>query len=108
MKTNLNKKSQFWVTVVLVTITLMLNSCKKDDPSPQPVTIDSFTPATGSVGATVTIIGANFSPTPANNIVTFNGSAATVTTATVTQLTTTVPTGATTGKSRHPGLKTAG
>jgi hypothetical protein len=98
MQTNLNKKSLFWITVISVTITLMLSSCKKDDPSPQPVTIDSFTPATGPVGTTVTITGANFSPTPTNNTVTFNETAATVTTATTTQLTVTVPAGATTGK----------
>jgi hypothetical protein len=98
MQTNLTKKSLLWVTIVSVTINFMLSSCKKDDPSPKPVTIDSFTPATGPVGATVNITGTNFSTTPANNIVTFNGTAATVSAATATQLTVTVPIGATTGK----------
>lgn len=60
--------------------------------------ITSFTPTSGSVGATVTINGSNFSTTPANNAVKFNGTAATVTASTSTTITTTVPTGATTGK----------
>jgi hypothetical protein len=49
------------------------------------------------VGTTVTITGTDFSTTAANNTVTFNGVAATVTAATSTQLTVTVPTDATTG-----------
>ncbi len=61
-------------------------------------TITSFTPTSGAEGITVTITGTNFSTTLASNTVTFNGTAATVTAATATQLTVTVPTGATTGK----------
>lgn len=60
--------------------------------------ITSFTPTSGPIGSTVTISGTNFSATPANNIVNFNGTAATVTASTSTSITTTVPTGATTGK----------
>ena len=56
-----------------------------------------FTPNHGSVGTVVTIHGQGFSSTPGNNILTFNGLAATVTTATATKLTTIVPAGATTG-----------
>jgi hypothetical protein len=64
-----------------------------------PPTITSFTPASGIIGAQVTITGTNFSITPANNIVKFNGTTATITgTPTATSITTTVPTGATTGK----------
>jgi len=59
--------------------------------------ITSFNPSSGPVGTTVTITGANFSSTPANNIVTFNGIAAVVTASTATSITTTVPAGATTG-----------
>lgn len=95
MQTNL-QKSLFRVTIVLVTIILMLASCK-DDLTLQPG-VNSFTPATAPVGATVTITGMNFSTTPGNNRVTFNGTAATVTSATATQLTVTVPAGATAGK----------
>jgi YD repeat-containing protein len=57
----------------------------------------SFSPGSGPVGATVTIYGTAFSTTPANNTVTFNGTAATVSASTATKITTTVPSGATTG-----------
>ncbi|TXI68435.1 MAG: hypothetical protein E6Q41_04105, partial [Cyclobacteriaceae bacterium] len=60
-----------------------------------PPTITSFTPATGAVGTTVTITGTNFSTTPANNIVYFGATKATVTAATSTQLTVIVPSGTT-------------
>lgn len=59
-----------------------------------PPTITSFTPASGAVGTTVIITGTNFSTTLANNIVYFGATQATVTAATSTQLTVTVPTGA--------------
>ncbi|NOS91417.1 MAG: T9SS type B sorting domain-containing protein [Cyclobacteriaceae bacterium] len=62
-----------------------------------PPTIISFTPASGLVGATVSITGTNFSSIAANNTVTFNGTAAIVTASTSTTITTTVPVGATTG-----------
>ncbi|MFZ5971469.1 MAG: BspA family leucine-rich repeat surface protein [Bacteroidota bacterium] len=62
-----------------------------------PPTISSFTPSSGPVGITVTITGTNFSSTPANNTVTFNGTTALVTVSTTTTLTVTVPIGATTG-----------
>jgi gliding motility-associated-like protein len=61
-------------------------------------TITSFTPTFGSVGTTVTITGVNFSATPANNTVMFNGVTAVVTASTATSITCTVPAGATTGK----------
>lgn len=61
--------------------------------SAQP-TISSFTPTAGSVGTVVTINGSGFSTTPANNIVWFGTVRATVSAATTTQLTTTVPSGA--------------
>lgn len=60
-------------------------------------TITSFTPISGPTGTTVTITGTNFDTTPANNIVMFHGTAATVTASTSTSITATVPTGATTG-----------
>jgi len=61
-------------------------------PVPQ---ITSFTPNSGPVGTTVTISGTGFSSSPTNNIVYFGATRATVTAATATQLTVTVPTGAT-------------
>jgi hypothetical protein len=60
-------------------------------------TITGFTPASGQVGDTVTITGTNFSATPTNNTVNFNGTAAVVTSSTTTQIVTTVPTDAATG-----------
>jgi gliding motility-associated-like protein len=62
-----------------------------------PPTITSFAPPSGIIGTTVTITGTNFDTTPANNIVAFNGTAATVITSTATSITTAVPVGATTG-----------
>ena len=60
--------------------------------------IFAFSPDHGAVGTAVTIKGQGFSATPADDAVEFNGTAATVTAATTTTLTTRVPTGATTGK----------
>jgi gliding motility-associated-like protein len=54
-------------------------------------TISSFSPASAEVGASVTITGTNFDATPANNIVYFGSAKATVTAATTTSLTVTVP-----------------
>lgn len=58
-------------------------------------TITSFNPTSGPVGTSVTITGTNFSATPANNIVFFGATRATVTAASTIQLTVTVPIGAT-------------
>ena len=64
--------------------------------APQP-TITSFAPTSGPVGTTVTITGTNFSATPANNILAFNGTSAVAITSTATSITANVPVGATTG-----------
>ena len=61
------------------------------------VSIIAFTPSSGPVGTTVTIRGTGFSTTANQNTVTFNGTGATVSAALATQLTVTVPGGATTG-----------
>jgi sugar lactone lactonase YvrE len=60
-------------------------------------TITALTPAQGRFGTLVTLTGRNFSPTPANNRVTFNGTVAPVQGATRTTLTVRVPAGATSG-----------
>ena len=60
----------------------------------QPV-VTSFNPSSGPVGTTVTITGANFNTTAASNSVYFGAVKATVTAATSTTLTVTVPVGAT-------------
>ena len=61
------------------------------------VSIIEFTPDKGAVGTSVTIYGTGFNVTPAQNNVSFNGVAATVTAASATQLIVTVPAGASTG-----------
>ena len=66
-----------------------------------PTTITSFTPAKQNTGSAITITGTNFHTTPGSNTVVFNGSggqAGTVTAATATSLTVTVPASATPGK----------
>ena len=60
-------------------------------------TISSIDPTSGKVGTTVIITGTDFSTTPGENTVSFNGTEATVTDATATTITTIVPAGATTG-----------
>ena len=56
-----------------------------------------FSPVAAAPGTAVTITGTGFSATPANNTVKFNGTTATVTAASPTSLTATVPGGATSG-----------
>lgn len=64
------------------------------------VSILAFSPRSGSVGASVTILGTGFSATAAQNAVTFNDVPAAVVTATKNQLVAVVPAGATTGPIR--------
>ncbi|GAB1646586.1 RHS repeat-associated core domain-containing protein [Krasilnikovia sp. MM14-A1259] len=59
--------------------------------------ISSLVPARAAPGATVTISGTGFATTTAGNTVAFNGTTATVKTASATALTVTVPSGAATG-----------
>lgn len=61
------------------------------------ISIIRFTPSSGAVGTTVTIYGTAFSTTASQNTVSFNGTTATITSATATRIVTTVPSGATTG-----------
>jgi N-acetylneuraminic acid mutarotase len=64
---------------------------------PTTVSISGFAPDQENVDAEVVITGENFDPDPANNSVKFNGVPAQVTAANGTNLTVTVPEGATTG-----------
>ena len=59
--------------------------------------ISSFTPTSGGAGTNVTIFGSGFSTTAASNTVTINNVAATVASASASQLNLTVPASATTG-----------
>jgi YD repeat-containing protein len=61
------------------------------------LTVIEFAPHAGAVDASVMIYGTAFSPTPSLNTVKFNGTTATVISSTTTQISTTVPPGATTG-----------
>ncbi|MBL7961595.1 VCBS repeat-containing protein, partial [bacterium] len=62
---------------------------------PTPPSITSFSPISGPIGTSVTITGTNFNTTSTNNIVYFGAVKANVTNASTTELTVTVPTGAT-------------
>lgn len=73
--------------LLLFTITYLFSSA-------QPA-ITSFSPVSGPVGTTVTINGTNFNTTPASNIVFFGATMASVSAASATSLTVTVPVGAT-------------
>ncbi len=64
---------------------------------PNAPAILNLSPQQGAINATVTIQGQGFSATPAANEVKFNGTNASVITATTTALVVTVPAGATTG-----------
>jgi FG-GAP-like repeat/IPT/TIG domain/FG-GAP repeat len=60
-----------------------------------PPTISSFSPLSGAIGSSVVITGTNFNTSTAQNFVFFGATMATVTAASTTSLTVTVPTGAT-------------
>ncbi|HEX7551007.1 MAG TPA: IPT/TIG domain-containing protein [Candidatus Methylomirabilis sp.] len=62
-----------------------------------PVAILGMSPTQGAPGTTVQIYGRGFGLTPADNQIAFNGTPATVTAASASSLTVTVPAGATTG-----------
>lgn len=68
-----------------------------DVPPGASLAITLVTPSEGSVGTQVQLFGKGFSATLGDNQVRFNGTAATITAATTTSLTTAVPSGATTG-----------
>ncbi|MBI4909094.1 MAG: DUF1349 domain-containing protein [Acidobacteria bacterium] len=61
------------------------------------LSIQGFSPASGPVGAGVTILGSGFSSTPIQNTVKFNGVTASVSSSSATQIVASVPAGATTG-----------
>ena len=61
------------------------------------VSIIQMSPNSGPIGIAVTISGTGFSANASQNTITFNGVAATITSATPTQIITNVPSGATTG-----------
>ena len=66
--------------------------------NPASLTLARFTPTAGAVGTSVAINGTGFAATATQNVVAFNGVAATVTASSPTMLTVAVPAGATTGR----------
>lgn len=81
--------------LVLLPVVGVLAACRNDNTSPLgpgSVTIAGIAPDTLVEGQSATLTGEGFSTTPANDIVTIGGLAATVTAATQTSLTVTVPT----------------
>ncbi len=72
-------------------------SCSEDDDVDPAPTISAITPSEAKVGDEVVIAGTNFSHTPAENTVYFNGIPATVTESIPISITTTVPDGITIG-----------
>ncbi len=95
-----NTSFVFIASSLFITAAAIISSCnKKDSPSPasEPV-FSSFSPAEAAEGASVIISGNNFPEDKTKSIVKFNGIAAIVTDAQKTELTVTVPDGATTGK----------
>lgn len=61
------------------------------------LSILGFSPTSGPVGTTLSIVGTDFATIPADNSVTVGGASASVVSGTATQLVVTVPSGATTG-----------
>ena len=76
--------------VMLISICSLVNGLHAQAP-----VIASFTPISAKPGDVVTMTGTGFNTTPANNIVFFGATRATVTAATGTSVTATVPSGAT-------------
>ena len=80
------------VATTLLLCAFLLVSCSDDDePSAAPPEVASISPSEGPNATLVTINGTNFSTTLAENVVTFNGKLATITAASATQLTVSVP-----------------
>lgn len=88
------KKDCFFV---LAFIMILFVSCKKDSTDNNSFAVTSISPASGPAGAVVTISGSGFSPIISEDSVTFNGTKATITSATNSAITAIVPVGAGTG-----------
>jgi sugar lactone lactonase YvrE len=94
------KLKQF--TMAALCSILIFSSCKKDDSTPAPVpepvqTVTNISPSMGPKNTVVTITGTNFGTSTTAIKVYFNGVQGTVQSATATQITATVPSGASTG-----------
>ena len=85
------------ISIILLTSNLSLSAIVGEKPL-IPLAISGFLPASGTMGAIVTITGTDFDTTPAGNIVKLNDLQAYVINATSTQLQVTIPEGAYSGK----------
>ena len=83
-------KNLMWRLIVLILLGFITTIAIKAQPI-----VKSIIPASGSVGSSVTISGSHFDTTLANIVVYFGAVVATVTSASDTSLTVTVPSGAT-------------
>ncbi len=91
-----------YLGIVLLSMTLLVLSCSKEDgpdvqdqqTSPK---IDVVSPTSGPVGTTIILEGTGFGDTKEDNEVRFNGRAAIIRTASTTRLVIEIPEGATTG-----------
>lgn len=88
----------FSFLIYMMSCLMLVTGCHKSSaPQVQVPTIQGISPSSGGAGTLVTISGANFGATAADNTVKFNGVAATVSSATLTSLVVAAPAGATTG-----------
>ncbi|MCR8560282.1 IPT/TIG domain-containing protein [Mucilaginibacter sp. BJC16-A38] len=96
------KTSTIHPIFMLLATLFIMQGCKKSNSGPKPIipvhpAITAISPTSGTVGTTVTITGSAFAPSAADNTVKFNGTAATITSATATTLVVTAPAGGGTG-----------
>lgn len=100
MKNSIKINIKSWIGVSILAF-LTLWSCDREDDissgSVLPLTIKSITPTSGIVGASIIINGTNFSEIPENNLVSFNGVTATVTSSNKNSITAKVPVNAISG-----------
>ncbi len=82
---------------VIVTVNTQASNGISFTVTPPPPSITSLNPASGVVGTSVIIAGANFGASQGTSTVTFNGTAGTPTAWSATSIAVPVPTGATTG-----------
>jgi sugar lactone lactonase YvrE len=83
--------------ILILFSAFIITSCSDDDTSAVKPEVLSVSPTSGTKTTVVTINGKNFSSSLTENEVTFNGKPATITAATSTQLTVTVPASADSG-----------
>ncbi|MGY4538382.1 hypothetical protein ACVW0P_002802 [Mucilaginibacter sp. UYNi724] len=91
-----NSAGDFTITFASV-ITKPKSEVKDPTPVADKPTIENIAPAKGRVGDTISITGVNYSTTPADDIVQFNGTKAEVISATATKLMVKAPVAGTTG-----------